>query len=141
MSRQEEFEINDPSSRLNHFANIASLACKGKHISEVEQAMLEKMARKLEIPEDKIEEVLKDSHAYPVSHVNSKEQRLEYLFDLFKMIYSDNRLDEVERLLIKRFAIGMGFQPDQAEKVIQRSIKLFSGKFSFDDYQYFINQE
>ena len=141
MSRQEEFEINDPSSRLNHFANIASLACKGKHISEVEQAMLEKMARKLEIPEDKIEEVLKDSHAYPVSHVNSKEQRPEYLFDLFKMIYSDNRLDEVERLLIKRFAIGMGFQPDQAEKVIQRSIKLFSGKFSFDDYQYFINQE
>ena len=141
MSRQEEFEINDPSSRLNHFANIASLACKGKHISEVEQAMLEKMARKLEIPEDKIEEVLKDSHAYPVSHVNSKEQRLEHLFDLFKMIYSDNRLDEVERLLIKRFAIGMGFQPDQAEKVIQRSIKLFSGKFSFDDYQYFINQE
>lgn len=141
MSRQEEFEINDPSSRLNHFANIASLACKGKQISEVEQAMLEKMARKLEIPEDKIEEVLKDPHAYPVSHVNSKEQRLEHLFDLFKMIYSDNRLDEVERLLIKRFAIGMGFHPDQAEKVIQRSIKLFSGKFSFDDYQYFINQE
>jgi len=138
MSRQEEFEINDPSSRLNHFANIASIACKGKEITEVEQAMLQKMARKLEIPEHEIEQVLKKPQAYPVSHVNSKEQRLEYLFNLFKMIYSDAKLDEVERLLIKRFAIGMGFQPDQAEKIIQKSIRLFSGQFSFDDYQYFI---
>ena len=138
MSRQEEFEIKDPSSRLNHFANIASIAIKGNKITEVEQATLQKMARKLEIPEDKIKEVLKNPQAYPVSHVNSKEQRLEYLFNLFKMIYSDARLDEVERLLIKRFAIGMGYQPDQAEKIIQRSTRLFSGQFSFDDYQYFI---
>ena len=138
MSRQEEFEITNPSSRLNHFANIASLAIKGNAITEVEQAMLHKMARKLEIPEHEIEKVLKNPQAYPVSHVNSKEQRLEYLFNLFKMIYSDAKLDEVERLLIKRFAIGMGFQPDQAEKIIQKSIRLFSGQFSFDDYKYFI---
>ena len=138
MSRQEEFEINDPSSRLNHFANIASLAIKGNKITEVEEAMLHKMARKLEIPEDEIEKVLKNPQAYPVSHVNSKEQRLEYLFNLFKMIYSDAKLDEVERVAHQAFRYWNGFSTKSGRKIIQKSIRLFSGQFSFDDYQYFI---
>ena len=133
MSGQEEFEIHNPSSRFDHFANIAILAFKRNGITEAEQAMREKMARKLDIPEVNNEQVFKNPKAYPVSDKHGKEQLLEYLL---KMIYNDAKSVEVEQLIIKHFAIGLGNQLDQAKKINQKSIRLFSSRF-FDDYQYF----
>lgn len=140
MSRQEEFEIFDLSSRLRNFANIALLAYKGKQISEVDQAFLIKMASKIEVQEHQVEGVRNNLQAYPVPQGKSKEQRLELLFDLYKKIYGDVKLDKVEGLLKKNFVIGKELKLDPAEIINQRGYKLVLERFFVVDHKNFIKQ-
>ncbi|MGO3236932.1 MAG: TerB family tellurite resistance protein, partial [Psychroflexus halocasei] len=69
------------------------------------------------------------------------DQRLEYLYDLLKVIYVDGVMDEVEALLIKRYAIGLGYSEAHAAEILKKSIKLFSGAFSFDAYQNYVEND
>lgn len=68
------------------------------------------------------------------------EKRLERLHDLFKIIFADSEIDNEEETLIKRYAIGLGFSNDNAEKIIKRSIQIFSGQLNFEDYQYLLDK-
>jgi len=39
---------------------------------------------------------------------------------------------------VKKYAIGMGFTGEKADKVIERSVAIFGGKIDFDDYRYLV---
>ena len=57
------------------------------------------------------------------------------------MIFADNEIDEEERDLIERYAIGLGYTEELAAKLIKRSIQIYQGGLDMEDYRYLLNKK
>lgn len=123
---------------LAHFAALATLASIDGEVDKEERVMLDRFAAKLDITEAEYKEVMKKENKYPIYPPHDSESRLERLYDLFRIIFSDHLIDNAEMLLLKRYAIGLGFSSSQADKIIERSVAIFSGRIDFDDYLYLL---
>jgi uncharacterized tellurite resistance protein B-like protein len=123
---------------LAHFASLASLAAVDGKINPTEKGLLDRFARKLDITSEEYSEVMKKSNKYPITPSNSLEERLERLYDLFRLIYVDHIVDDEEMALLKKYAIGLGFPVKKANRIIEKSVSIFSGRFNFEDYLYIL---
>ncbi|MEP2281238.1 TerB family tellurite resistance protein [Maribacter sp.] len=138
MSFADLYSSGEHRRNLAHFAALATLASINGEISIEEKMLLDRFAKKLDITESEYLEVLKKENKYPIDSTPSAEKRLERLYDLFRIVYSDHKLDEEERILIKKYAIGLGFTGEKADAIIERSVAIFGGKIDFDDYLYLV---
>lgn len=134
------YNHSEKRRNLAHFAAIASLAAVDGDVNDQEMKLLVKFANKLDITDAEFKEVMKKSNKYPIDPQNSSEKRLERLFDLFKIIFADNEVDDDEMVLLKKYAIGLGYPSDKADKIISKSIAIFSGRIDFDDYLYLVKK-
>jgi uncharacterized tellurite resistance protein B-like protein len=141
MSLVKIFESGAQKNNMAHFAAIVNIAAVDGPINTVEEKLLIRFANKLDISEAQFDEAMRYPSNYPINPPSSKEERLEYLYDLFKMIYADHEIDEPEMNLIRRYAIGLGCSSGTAKEVIKKSIQIFSGKIDFEDYRYLINKK
>ncbi|PKA98706.1 hypothetical protein B0O79_2395 [Flavobacteriaceae bacterium MAR_2009_75] len=123
---------------LAHFAALATLASIDGEISSEEKNMLDRFATKLDITDSEYKEVMKSENKYPIAPPHDSEKRLERLYDLFRIIFSDHLIDDEEMVLLKKYAIGLGFSGKQADTVIEKSVAIFSGRIDFDDYIYLL---
>lgn len=123
---------------LAHFASLATLAESDGEIDENEKRMLDRFAYKLNITEAEFKMVMKRENKFPIDPPVDLESRLERLYDLFKIIFSDHLIDDDEMALIKRYATGLGFSNASASKIIEKSVAIFSGRLDFEDYLYLI---
>lgn len=134
MSFKDLYGNSEHRSNLAHFASIASLAAADGEVGMEEKALLDRFASKLDISEEEYKEVLRKENKYPIEPPTDAEKRLERLYDLFRIIFVDHPIDEDELLLVKKYAIGLGYQNKQADKIIGQSVAIFSGKIDFEDY-------
>lgn len=140
MSFSDLFGTGEHLRNLGHFAAIVNLAAVDGEINSHEEAQLKRFAIKLDIGEEEYMKVLKNPTAFPIHPNNSVQGRLERLHDLFQIIFSDHEIDKEEEELLKKYAIGLGFSSEASEGIIKRSIEIFSGKISFEDYVYLLNK-
>lgn len=140
MSFVDLYDNSAHRKNLAHFAAIASLAAVDGEINPEEVELLNRFAQKLDITELEYEEVMKKPTNYPIDPPTSSERRLERLFDLFRMIFVDHMIDEDELALIKKYAIGLGYNTETAKKIIARSIDIFQGRISYEDYVYLLKK-
>ena len=138
MSFVDLYDNSEHRKNLAHFAAIATLAAIDGEINPEEVALLNRFAEKLDITDMEYKEVMNKPTIYPIDPPTSSERRLERLYDLFKIIFVDHMIDEDERALIKKYAIGLGYTTDAANKIIARSINIFEGKIDFEDYVYLV---
>ncbi|MAP81679.1 MAG: hypothetical protein CL526_11395 [Aequorivita sp.] len=141
MSFTDLFESGEHSRNLGHFASIANMASVNGTINEEEERLLKRFARKLDIVESEYEEVLKNPGKYPINPPNDAERRLERIHDLFEMIFADHQIDDHERFLIEKYAIGLGYDVKTAQHLIKRSIEIYTGGLDLEDYRYLLNKE
>lgn len=138
MSFADLYSSGEHRRNVAHFAALATLASIDGEISTEEKKLLDRFATKLDITESEYEEVFKKENKYPIDSTPDSEKRLERLYDLFRIVYSDHKIDDEERLLIKKYAIGLGFTGEKADAIIERSIAIFGGRIDFDDYLYLV---
>ena len=139
MSFYELFKKGHQTRNKAHFASIASIAMTDEKISEDEQALLQSLATKLSVNKSDMTKIIDNPSQYPIIPSNSVEERLERMHDLFDMIFSDQKMDAKELVLIKKYAIGLGYNSKSANELIQNSIEIYTGKISFNEYKYLIN--
>lgn len=125
---------------LAHFAALATLASVDGELSAEEKKLLDSFADKLDITRSEYEQVMRKENKYPIDSPNSSEKRLERLYDLFRIIFSDHTIDDLEMDLLKRYAIGLGFSGDNADQIIDRSVEIFTGRIDFEDYLYLLKR-
>ncbi len=135
------FHTGEHSRNLSHFAALANLAQSDGIIDTKEEKLLKRFARRLDITDDEYKNVMENPGKYPINPPNSAEKRLERFYDLFKMIFADEEIDDEERVLIEKYAIGLGYTEEQATKLIKRSIDIFQGGIDLDDYRYLLNRK
>lgn len=141
MSFSDLFGSGEHLRNLGHFASIVNLAAVDGEINSEEEEQLRRFARKLDIDEEEYNLVLKNPKSFPINPHNNVQERLERLYDLLKIIFSDHEIDEEEMDLLKKYAIGLGFSGEASEGIIRRSVQIFSGKLDFDDYLYLLRKE
>jgi uncharacterized tellurite resistance protein B-like protein len=138
MSFYELFKKGHQTKNKAHFASIASIAMTDGKISEDEQNLLQTLAIKLGVNKSDVATILKNPAQYPIVPSNSADERLERMHDLFDMIFSDQKIDAKELVLIKKYAIGLGYNSSSAIELIQDSIEIYTGKISYNEYKYLI---
>lgn len=141
MTFRDLFESGEHSRNLGHFASIANIAAIDGELNAEEEKLLKRFAKKLDIDESEYKEVLKNPGKYPINPPNDADRRLERMHDLFEMIFADHEIDDHERFLIERYAIGLGYTAELAKKLIERSIEIYSGGLDLEDYRYLLNKE
>ena len=138
MSIADLYTSGEHRRNLAHFAALATLAAIDGELSTEEKVMLDRFATKLDITKSEFDEVMKKENKYPIESPHDAEKRLERLFDFFRIIYTDHEIDDEEMILIKKYAIGLGFAGDKADKIIERSVAIFGGRIGFEDYLYLL---
>ena len=141
MSFTDLFESGEHNRNLAHFASILRIASVDGALNEEEENLLKRFARKLNVTDAEYVEVLKDPKKYHLSPPYSADRRLELMHDLFEMIFADNEIDEDELHLLEKYAIGLGYTQELATRLINRSIKIYSGGLDFEDYKYLLNRD
>lgn len=135
------YEHSDHRKNLAHFATLASLAAIDGEINPEEKAVLDRFAFKLNISEADYREVMKKENKYPIETPHSGEKRYKRLFDFFQIIFSDHDIAPEEHRIVEKYAVGLGFPPKVAGELINKSIAIFKGKISFEDYHTIITRE
>ncbi len=141
MSISEIYESGIQKDNLAHFASMVNMASIDGELNEEEEELLSKFAEKLDISEDQYFQIIKNPKKYPIVAANSKEERLQHLFDLFKMIFADHFVNPQEMKLIHRYAIGLGCSEERALELIKKSMRIFQGKIDFEEYRYLVMKD
>ena len=111
------------SRNRDHFAAIVRIALADGIISDQEQAFINRTAINLEIEDTEVNYIIENINDYPINPPVSKQIRLERLYDLSRMVFADNIADEAEKKLMHRLVIGLGFEVDKANEIIEKSFK------------------
>jgi hypothetical protein len=140
MTIADAFETSKHRNNMAHFTAIVNLATIDGTINSDEEKTLKGFAQKLEINPEEYQSILRHPDKYPIMPINSCEERLNHIYDLFKIIFADREIDILEKMLTVKYAIGLGVPLDKAEAIIDRSMQIFEGKLNFDDYHYLMNK-
>lgn len=135
MSIVDLFETHAHRNNVAHFAAIVNIAIADGDLNEKEQQIISHYRKKLEITDYEYDTVLANPEKYPIVAQSNLEDRLERIYDLLRTINSDNEIDDMEQKLILKYAISLGTPSEKAEELIQKSIRIFNGDFTFDEYQ------
>src|SRR5690606_27228035 len=127
--------------KLGHFSALVRVIKVDGEMSPEEEFLLLRFARKLDINELEYNEILKNPRKYSLFPTNSHEVRLKQLHDMLRIIFVDHGIDEEESKFLYKYAIIIGFPEAEAERIIKRSIEIFSGGLDFYDYEYLLNRK
>ena len=140
MSIKDIYESQEHRINLSQFSALVKVAMLDGELTEKEQETLLRISVKLDITPQEYRQILDNPILFPIQPAHTTEERLQRLFELFKLIYADHYMDSAEQKLILRYAIGMGCTSEKAEAIIKRSISIFQGGLDFEDYQYLLQK-
>ena len=139
MSFSSLFESGESARNKSHFAMLVNLA-QSSGLKEEETVMLARYKSVLDISDANYAEILKDPQSYPVTPPNTSEERIQWLHDLFKIVFVDHKMDDIEHRLLRKYATAIGYSDSDAEYLVERSIEIFNGHLNLDDYRYLLNK-
>lgn len=134
MAISDLYSSGKHKQELGHFASIVKLAEDDGVITEGEQELLDRAARRLHINETEYKAILKNPEKYPINPPVSYDNRIERLYRLAKMVLADGKVDLHEMQVLRKIAVGLHFSEDNAEKVCDEAIHLIMNDNDLDDF-------
>ena len=134
MSFSDLFDSGFKKRNEDHFAAIVRVAMDDGIITEEEQTFLDRLARNLDISEGEYKQILKDYQSHPINPPTSYDNRLERLFDLARMVYADHIKGDHQVVLLRKIAVGLGFNPDNVKYVVDKALTLVSNSVDLDTF-------
>ncbi|MDY7395935.1 TerB family tellurite resistance protein [Aureibaculum sp. 2210JD6-5] len=134
MSISDLYSSGAQKSNLGHFSNIVKLALADEKLEASEKELLDKMARSLQISEEKYKDILSNADKYAISPPNGYDERIERLYKLTQMIFADDEVTGAEMIVLRRIAIGLGFSTTNAEKVCDEAVHLVLNENDLEEF-------
>jgi len=135
MSFSDLFNSGFTTRNQDHFASIVRVAFSDNIISQEEKEFLDRLAHKLDISKETYLSIFKNYKSHPINPPISQESRIECLYDLARMVYADDIKDAHEVTMLRKIAIGLGFQTETVYDVVNTSLKLVSDKVDFETFK------
>lgn len=127
---------------FTHFSSLVNLASIDGEIKPEEEKVLRRLAIRLGIGDEQYKEAIENPSDFPINPSNQYQRRLERLYDILTVIFADNNfMSEKEEVLLKKYAVALGFDSGDSKKVIDKSTRILSGRLSFDEYILLLEQK
>lgn len=136
MSFSDLFDSEFKTRNKGHFSAIVRVALADGKVTNEEKGFLDKLASKLEITSDEYEEILENPLKYPINPPYLYSQRLERLYDLGRMVHTDHHLGDKQDILLKKFALALGFTPGNVNLIVNKAMSLIDQKVDSDVFLY-----
>lgn len=134
MSISDLYSSGKHKQEIGHFASVVKIAQTDDIITEGEQKLLDRTARRLHISEEEYTAILKSPEKYPVNAPISYDERLERLYRLTKMTLADEKVDEDQVFLMRKIAVALNIPTDNVEKVCDEAIHLVMNDNDLDAF-------
>lgn len=131
-----EFNIRN----RGHFSAIVRVAVADGKLDPLEQAFLDKLAFRLEISPLEYAEILENPLKYPINPPYLYNERIERLYDLTRMVHVDHHLGDKQEIVLRKFAIALGFTSGNANYIIDKALALVDRKVDLDTFIYEMEQ-
>ena len=119
----QRFESGEQKSNKGHFKNLVMLARVDGKIDIEDRGLLNRIAKRLSLTSDQVQEILDHPENYPMIPPSSLEERFERFIQLVQMILVDGTIEPTEEKLIGKYGIALGFNEEQVQeyeaKIIQ----------------------
>lgn len=89
-------------------------------VNEVEMQMLHRMAKRLHLREDQVQDILDNPSKYPMNPPANMQERRERLIDLVIMVMVDGEVDSQELKVLYTCGIGLGFNEADIPHLVSR---------------------
>lgn len=134
MSFSDLFDSEFKQRNKGHFSAIVRVALTDGKFSAEEKAFLDKLAIRLEISPAEYEEISQNPMNFPINAPYSHELRLERLYDLARMVHVDHHLGNQQELLLRKICIALGFNVDNVDYIVDKSLKLADKEVDLDTF-------
>ncbi|WP_027395072.1 hypothetical protein [Aquimarina latercula] len=134
-------EKKEHQENLIHFASLVNLAFVDNEFDSEEYLVLESLAQKLNISKEERTNILESPESFAIKPIDSFSKRLEFIFNFFNIIYADHKIAEQEYELVKNYISGLGFNEENTQKILKKSIRIFERKFSLAEYEKLIFED
>lgn len=136
MSISDLFDSEFKSRNKGHFSAIVRVALADGIMAPEEKAFLDKLAGKLEISESEYNEILENPLKYPINPPYLHTQRLERLYDLGRMVHVEHHLGDKQDVMLRRFALALGFTPSNVNYIVDKALSLIDKKVDSETFIY-----
>ena len=125
----------DQNRNIEHFASIVRLALADNVITEGEEKLLKRLAKRFHILKEKYNAIIENPKNYPIHTPQNYNERIEYLYDLVKMIYADGDVGKEEIIVLRRICAGIGFTLETIENAANTAIDLVLNETDIEDFK------
>ncbi|WP_440120339.1 TerB family tellurite resistance protein [Tenacibaculum sp. Ill] len=134
MSISDLYSTGKHKQEIGHFASVVKIAETDGIISEGEQLLLDRAAKKLNISEEEYKLILKSPEKYPINAPVSYDERIERLYRLTRMIFADEDVAKEEVGILRKIAVALHFSAENAEKVCDEAVHLVLNDNDLDNF-------
>lgn len=120
MSIADLFESGARKEQKGAFRNLVMIALSDGKVSEDEEILLKRMAKKLDLQVEVIDQIRNHPEDFPIHTPYEKEERSSRMISLVTMALSDGELDTQEMATLNRTAIGLGYTESKAAEVTNK---------------------
>jgi hypothetical protein len=110
------FESGEQARQKGHFKNLVMLARVDGVISASENTLLKKVATRLSLTDEQVEEIIENPNDYPSTPPVTREERYERFVQLVQLLVIDGAIDKNEEKLVRRYGIELGFSVERIDE-------------------------
>ncbi len=101
----------------SHFLRLYKMALSDDNFDVLELQMLYHFAEERGVPKEELEKLLLNPIDHESSIPESLDERIEYLYDLSRMIWADEKITEDERTTLKKYCKKFQFLEENIEEL------------------------
>ncbi|WP_396173049.1 TerB family tellurite resistance protein [Flavobacterium sp.] len=124
MSFSDLFDSGFKNRNKGHFSAIVRVAISDGSLSDEERLFIDRLAKNLEISKEEYEEIMENPLKYPINPPYLYIHRLERLYDLARMVYTDHVLGPKQKEILIKFALALGFTPGNVNYIVDKALSL-----------------
>jgi len=140
MSLLDLFTSGEHKKAKTYFAALVKIAFADGAMDEKELKFLEKMSLNLDISSEEFVKILKNPDRYPIDPPLDYNDRIEQLYNLTNMVFSDDEIKLNEVKLVRSLTVGLGFPTDNVEKITDEAIHLVMNNNNLHNFTKAIKQ-
>ncbi len=110
------YDSGEQARNKGHFLNLVMLARVDGTVSWQENQLLQRVARKLSLTDEQVEEIFTHPEDYPMIPPVTREERYERFIQLIQLLVADGQSDRQEEKLVKRLGVALGFTPEKIDE-------------------------
>ena len=113
------FESGEQSAQKGLFNNLVMLARIDGKVEQSELNLLGRIASRLSLTEEQVNEIISHPDQYPMVPPISKEERFERFIQFLEMVCIDGVVDPAEEFLSNKYGLALGFESEEVTKIEQ----------------------